>query len=61
MRSAGVYVFPHTSQTSPYWSFDLQLGHVPRTKRSGRNRRSTSQYVCSTERRAMSPASFSRP
>ena len=36
IKSAGVYVAPHTSQLSPYWSSDLHFGQVPRTKRSGK-------------------------
>ena len=37
ISSAGLYVEPHFSQLSPYWSGDLHLGQVPLTKRSARN------------------------
>ncbi|MNS87899.1 hypothetical protein D3C72_1218560 [compost metagenome] len=37
ISSVGAYTAPHTSQLSPYWSFEWQLGHSPLMKRSARN------------------------
>ena len=53
--SSAAYVLPHLSQLSPYCPSAPHFGHVPFTKRSGRNIPHFSHHSCGAVRAVTAP------